>query len=72
MSVQAALKSFAVCHPQDDPLSALDIHVSSHLFQEGILDLLLAKKRTVVLVTHQLQYLKYADKVRWNFVDVPS
>ncbi|XP_022104006.1 ATP-binding cassette sub-family C member 9-like [Acanthaster planci] len=47
----------------DDPLSALDVHVGTQLFEEGILDLLLENHRTVVLVTHQVQYIKYAHKV---------
>ncbi|XP_006825518.1 ATP-binding cassette sub-family C member 9-like [Saccoglossus kowalevskii] len=48
----------------DDPLSALDVHVGSHLMEDGIIDFLIQQeKRTVVLVTHQLQYLKYASKV---------
>ncbi|XP_061077612.1 ATP-binding cassette sub-family C member 8 isoform X3 [Conger conger] len=45
----------------DDPFSALDIHLSDHLLQEGILKLLREEKRTVVLVTHKLQYLLHAD-----------
>uniref|UniRef100_A0A8C4FH52 ATP-binding cassette, sub-family C (CFTR/MRP), member 9 n=1 Tax=Dicentrarchus labrax TaxID=13489 RepID=A0A8C4FH52_DICLA len=45
----------------DDPFSALDIHLSDHLMQEGILKLLQDDKRTVVLVTHKLQYLTHAD-----------
>uniref|UniRef100_A0A8C9WT33 ATP-binding cassette, sub-family C (CFTR/MRP), member 8 n=1 Tax=Scleropages formosus TaxID=113540 RepID=A0A8C9WT33_SCLFO len=45
----------------DDPFSALDIHLSDHLMQEGILKLLREEKRTVVLVTHKLQYLPHAD-----------
>ncbi|XP_070789628.1 ATP-binding cassette sub-family C member 8 isoform X3 [Pituophis catenifer annectens] len=45
----------------DDPFSALDIHLSDHLMQEGILNLLRADKRTIVLVTHKLQYLPHAD-----------
>ncbi|KAG7473782.1 hypothetical protein MATL_G00099570 [Megalops atlanticus] len=45
----------------DDPFSALDIHLSDHLMQEGILKLLREEKRTVVLVTHKLQYLLHAD-----------
>lgn len=49
---------------QDDPFSALDIHLSDHLMQEGILKLLREEKRTVVLVTHKLQYLPHADWVR--------
>ncbi|XP_072025400.1 ATP-binding cassette sub-family C member 9-like [Amphiura filiformis] len=47
----------------DDPLSALDVHVGSHLFEHGILGMLIKEKRTVILVTHQLQYLRYAAKV---------
>lgn len=49
--------------PQDDPFSALDIHLSDHLMQEGILKYLQDDKRTVVLVTHKLQYLIHADWV---------
>ncbi|XP_061922297.1 ATP-binding cassette sub-family C member 9 isoform X2 [Entelurus aequoreus] len=45
----------------DDPFSALDIHLSDHLLQEGILKFLQDDKRTVVLVTHKLQYLIHAD-----------
>uniref|UniRef100_H3CLW8 ATP-binding cassette, sub-family C (CFTR/MRP), member 9 n=1 Tax=Tetraodon nigroviridis TaxID=99883 RepID=H3CLW8_TETNG len=45
----------------DDPFSALDIHLSDHLMQEGILKYLQDDKRTVVLVTHKLQYLIHAD-----------
>ncbi|XP_041441704.1 ATP-binding cassette sub-family C member 9 isoform X3 [Xenopus laevis] len=45
----------------DDPFSALDIHLSDHLMQEGILKFLSDDKRTVVLVTHKLQYLPHAD-----------
>ncbi|XP_012581013.1 PREDICTED: ATP-binding cassette sub-family C member 8 isoform X2 [Condylura cristata] len=45
----------------DDPFSALDIHLSDHLMQAGILELLRDDKRTVVLVTHKLHYLPHAD-----------
>ncbi|XP_034071747.1 ATP-binding cassette sub-family C member 8 isoform X1 [Gymnodraco acuticeps] len=45
----------------DDPFSALDIHLSDHLMQDGILKLLREENRTVVLVTHKLQYLPHAD-----------
>ncbi|XP_022411341.1 ATP-binding cassette sub-family C member 8 isoform X8 [Delphinapterus leucas] len=48
----------------DDPFSALDVHLSDHLMQAGILELLRDDKRTVVLVTHKLQYLPHAD---WPF-----
>ncbi|KAI4546130.1 hypothetical protein MJG53_004174 [Ovis ammon polii x Ovis aries] len=46
---------------RDDPFSALDIHLSDHLMQEGILKFLQDDKRTLVLVTHKLQYLTHAD-----------
>lgn len=49
---------------QDDPLSALDVHVGAHLFEEGIKGILLKENRTVILVTHQVQYLDQADKVQ--------
>ncbi|XP_069765084.1 ATP-binding cassette sub-family C member 9-like isoform X1 [Narcine bancroftii] len=45
----------------DDPFSALDIHLSDHLMQEGILKFLREDKRTIALVTHKLQYLTHAD-----------
>ncbi|KAM4018779.1 ATP-binding cassette sub-family C member 8 [Anomaloglossus baeobatrachus] len=45
----------------DDPFSALDIHLSDHLMQDGILKMLRDNKTTTVLVTHKLQYLPHAD-----------
>ena len=45
----------------DDPLSAVDTHVGTHLYEECIRDYLNSK--TVVLVTHQLQYLTHADHI---------
>ncbi|XP_069624288.1 ATP-binding cassette sub-family C member 8 [Ranitomeya imitator] len=45
----------------DDPFSALDIHLSDHLMQDGILKILRDNKTTTVLVTHKLQYLPHAD-----------
>ncbi|XP_046989445.1 ATP-binding cassette sub-family C member 4-like isoform X1 [Schistocerca americana] len=45
----------------DDPLSAVDAHVGKHLFQECINGYLCRKTR--ILVTHQLQYLKDADLI---------
>ncbi|XP_072027511.1 ATP-binding cassette sub-family C member 9-like isoform X2 [Amphiura filiformis] len=48
----------------DDPLSALDVHVGGHLFEEGIVEFLNKEnKRTVILVTHQIQYLDRVDKI---------
>ncbi|XP_057667980.1 probable multidrug resistance-associated protein lethal(2)03659 isoform X2 [Diorhabda carinulata] len=45
----------------DDPLSAVDIHVGQQLF-EGCIKRYL-KDKIVILITHQLQYLKRADHI---------
>lgn len=45
----------------DDPLSAVDAHVAKHIFDEAIQGFL--KGKVVVLVTHQLQFIKSADKI---------
>lgn len=45
----------------DDPLSAVDIHVSKVLYDECINGFLANKTR--ILVTHQVHYLKNADKI---------
>ena len=45
----------------DDPLSAVDAHVGKTIFFDCIKDLLRGK--TVIFVTHQLQYLKDCDQV---------
>ncbi|XP_050293465.1 probable multidrug resistance-associated protein lethal(2)03659 [Anthonomus grandis grandis] len=45
----------------DDPLSAVDAHVGKQMFEECITEYL--KDKCVVLVTHQLQYLKNVKKI---------
>ncbi|XP_037734013.1 ATP-binding cassette sub-family C member 12 isoform X3 [Chelonia mydas] len=45
----------------DDPLSAVDAHVGKYIFEKCIKEAL--KEKTVVLVTHQLQYLEFCDEV---------
>ncbi len=45
----------------DDPLSAVDAHVGSHIFNNAINGFLRGKIR--VLVTHQLQYLQNVDQI---------
>uniref|UniRef100_A0A146LYI9 Cystic fibrosis transmembrane conductance regulator n=6 Tax=Lygus hesperus TaxID=30085 RepID=A0A146LYI9_LYGHE len=45
----------------DDPLSAVDTHVGKHLFEDCIAGFLSGK--TVILVTHQIQYLESVDKI---------
>ncbi|XP_061670835.1 ATP-binding cassette sub-family C member 12 isoform X2 [Syngnathoides biaculeatus] len=45
----------------DDPLSAVDAHVGKHIFEECIKQVLRGK--SVILVTHQLQYLEFCDDI---------
>uniref|UniRef100_A0A8D0D5X3 ATP-binding cassette, sub-family C (CFTR/MRP), member 12 n=1 Tax=Sander lucioperca TaxID=283035 RepID=A0A8D0D5X3_SANLU len=45
----------------DDPLSAVDAHVGKHIFEQCIKKELLGK--SIILVTHQLQYLEFCDEV---------
>ncbi|XP_066143763.1 probable multidrug resistance-associated protein lethal(2)03659 isoform X2 [Euwallacea fornicatus] len=45
----------------DDPLSAVDTHVGKALFEKCVSGFL--KSKTVVLITHQLQYLKDVDHI---------
>eukprot|EP00891_Asterochloris_glomerata_P006803 jgi/Astpho2/6803/e_gw1.00103.48.1_t len=45
----------------DDPLSAVDVHVGKHIFDECIAGLL--KSKTRLLVTNQLQFVPQADRV---------
>ncbi|KAG1650730.1 Multidrug resistance-associated protein 1 [Nymphon striatum] len=47
----------------DDPLSALDAQVGAHVFSHGITKILLKKRRTVILVTHKLQFLPKAKMI---------
>ncbi|XP_056686254.1 ABC transporter C family member 3 [Spinacia oleracea] len=45
----------------DDPFSALDAHTGSHLFKEVLLGLL--SRKTVIYVTHQVEFLNAADLI---------
>ena len=45
----------------DDPLSAVDTHVGKQLFDDCIVGYL--RNKCVVLVTHQLQYLRTVDRI---------
>lgn len=45
----------------DDPLSAVDPHVANHIFDKCINGYL--KEKTVILITHQLQFMKESDKI---------
>ncbi|CAF4313191.1 unnamed protein product, partial [Rotaria sp. Silwood2] len=45
----------------DDPLSAVDVQVARHIFEKCILGKL--RSKVCILVTHQIQFLKYATKI---------
>ncbi|GLU18913.1 hypothetical protein SLE2022_351890 [Rubroshorea leprosula] len=45
----------------DDPFSAMDAHTDSHLFKEVLLGIL--KSKTVIYVTHQVEFLSAADLI---------
>ncbi|XP_031342453.1 probable multidrug resistance-associated protein lethal(2)03659 isoform X4 [Photinus pyralis] len=45
----------------DDPLSAVDTRVGKHIFEYCIRRFL--KGKTILLITHQLQYLKHVDSI---------
>ncbi len=61
--VAIARAIFASCDTLllDDPLSAVDAHVGHFLFHSCIREYLAG--RTRLLVTHQLQYVRHADRV---------
>ncbi|XP_006818714.2 ATP-binding cassette sub-family C member 9-like [Saccoglossus kowalevskii] len=63
ISVARALYSMSDIVLLDDPLSALDAHVGEHVMEKAIFDFLRKEDRTVILVTHQIQHLEYADEI---------
>ncbi|CAC5416858.1 Pleiotropic ABC efflux transporter of multiple drugs YBT1,Cystic fibrosis transmembrane conductance regulator,ABC transporter C family member 14,ATP-binding cassette sub-family C member Sur,Multidrug resistance-associated protein 5,Putative uncharacterized protein YKR104W,Multidrug resistance-associated protein 9 [Mytilus coruscus] len=61
VSLARAVYSDSDIYLLDDPLSAVDVHVGKHLFNECIKKKLCGK--TIILVTHQLQYLQFSDEI---------
>ncbi|XP_066459128.1 ATP-binding cassette sub-family C member 5 isoform X1 [Eleutherodactylus coqui] len=61
ISLARALYSDRTIYILDDPLSALDAHVGNHIFNSAIKKHL--KSRTILFITHQLQYLVDCDDV---------
>ncbi|PNJ62434.1 ABCC12 isoform 3, partial [Pongo abelii] len=61
ISLARAVYSDRQLYLLDDPLSAVDAHVGKHIFEECIKKTLRGK--TVILVTHQLQFLESCDEV---------
>ncbi|CAC5382413.1 ABCC5 [Mytilus coruscus] len=61
ISLARAVYSDSDIYLLDDPLSAVDVHVGRHLFHTCIKKTL--ARKTVILATHQLQYLKHCDEI---------
>ena len=61
ISLARALYTNADCYLLDDPLSAVDASVARHIFEKCIKEYL--KNKCVILVTHQLQFIKQADQI---------
>ncbi|XP_070538465.1 ATP-binding cassette sub-family C member 5-like [Ptychodera flava] len=61
VSLARALYSDRDIYLLDDPLSAVDSHVGKHIFDNLIKEAL--KDKTVLFVTHQLQYLSECDTI---------
>uniref|UniRef100_A0A8C6CVH4 Multidrug resistance-associated protein 4-like n=1 Tax=Moschus moschiferus TaxID=68415 RepID=A0A8C6CVH4_MOSMO len=60
VSLARAVYQDADIYLLDDPLSAVDVEVSRHLFEQCICQAL--RDKITILVTHQLQYLKAASE----------
>ena len=63
VSLARAVLSDADIYLLDDPLSAVDVHVGKHLFEQVIGDTGVLKKKTRVLVTHGVNWLPLCDRV---------
>ncbi|GCB72667.1 hypothetical protein scyTo_0006412 [Scyliorhinus torazame] len=61
ISIARAVYSDQDIYLLDDPLSAVDAHVGKHIFEQCVKKTLRGK--TVILVTHQLQYLEHCDEI---------
>ncbi|RWR86222.1 ABC transporter C family member 3-like protein [Cinnamomum micranthum f. kanehirae] len=61
IQIARALYQDADIYLLDDPFSAVDAHTGTHLFKECILGLLGSK--TVIYVTHQVEFLPAADLI---------
>ncbi|XP_045158220.2 ATP-binding cassette sub-family C member 4-like [Mercenaria mercenaria] len=61
VSLARALYTDADIYLLDDPLSAVDSIVGQHIFENVIQGIL--KGKAIVLVTHQLQFLRFSDEI---------
>lgn len=60
LSFARALYSDADIYLLDDPISAVDSKVAKKLYQNAIMKMK-GKKKTIILVTHQISYLYGCD-----------
>ena len=63
VSLARAVLSNADIYLLDDPLSAVDVHVGKHLFEQVIGNTGVLKEKTRVLVTHGVNWLPFCDRV---------
>lgn len=63
ISLARAVLADADVYLLDDPLSAVDVHVGKHLFEQVIGPRGLLHSKTRVLVTHGLHYLPHCDRL---------
>ncbi|XP_054082882.1 ATP-binding cassette sub-family C member Sur [Zeugodacus cucurbitae] len=61
IAIARALYSSANVVIMDDPFSSLDNEVARHIFEQSVQRMLLKARRTVILVTQQLQLTQHAD-----------
>ncbi|XP_054158234.1 ATP-binding cassette sub-family C member 4-like, partial [Oppia nitens] len=61
ITLARALYTNADIYLLDDPLSAVDTEVANHIFEKCITEYL--KSKSVILVTHQIQFIKKAHKI---------
>lgn len=61
ISLARALYSNPDIYLFDDVLSAVDVNIQEFIIKDTLLEYL--KDKTVVLVTHNLKYAKYADEI---------
>ncbi|XP_054158176.1 ATP-binding cassette sub-family C member 4-like [Oppia nitens] len=61
ITLARALYNNADIYLLDDPLSAVDTEVANHIFEKCITGYL--KSKSVILVTHQIQFIKKATKI---------
>ncbi|CAG2120218.1 unnamed protein product, partial [Medioppia subpectinata] len=61
ITLARALYNDADVYLLDDPLSAVDSEVANHIFEKCISGYL--RQKTVILVTHQIQFIRKASKI---------